>query len=329
VYSTIKKFSSTLFDKVVTIRTLAYEAKLRPVHRVPGVKVVSVGNLRVGGSGKTPFCIYLAKKISARNIQAAILFRGYRGTLESRGGLVSSATGPEASGDEAYQAAKRLQGVPIWVGKDRVAIAKNARDSGAKIILLDDGFQHRRLHRDLDILLVSPEDMDDNTALLPAGPLRERAVAAKRAHLLGGLSDDWRGVPNSPPLLIEYQPVSLISSKYEEYRTEILKNDPVFLLSGIARPERFYRTASQIKVKISGSACFPDHHPYTKADLRVIVQDAQKSGAKAILTTEKDLARLHLHRVKFPLYALRVEIAYNRGEHLLLKQLESLISLIE
>ena len=172
----LRRGVSQLFHAASKTRTAGYDAGLFPVVKIPGMTVISVGNLRVGGSGKTPFAMHLATQIQDAGVQTALIFRGYKGGLERTGGCVSAGNGPitdaGAAGDEAYLAALRLRGVQVWVGRNRVASVRNALAAGARIAILDDGFQHRRLHRDLDILLAIVEKesycrdlVDDKKAL--------------------------------------------------------------------------------------------------------------------------------------------------------------------
>jgi tetraacyldisaccharide 4'-kinase len=294
--------------------------------------VVSVGNLRAGGSGKTPLAMFLAQKIQDSGLQTALLLRGYKGALEKTGGLVSLGSGPmvdfESAGDEATMAALRLKGVQVWVGQDRIANARNALAAGARIAVLDDGFQHRRLHRDLDILLACPEDTNPQTELLPAGPLRETLHSANRADLSGGFAHDWNLCKTSPKLLLDYVPTHLVKrTDNENLSTTPLDQYlgmPVYLVSGIARPERFEKTVSDAGFDIVGKSVFDDHHRFTDKDEISIASKAKASDAQIILTTEKDLVRMFGFTSKLPLVGLRVDVKLVSGTDILTSYLKPL-----
>jgi len=327
--SVARRSGAALFGLAVQTRNAAYGAGLFPVRRVDGVTVVSVGNLRSGGSGKTPLAMCLAAMLRDAGLSTCLLLRGYRGALESRGGVVSRGTGPLVSpgeaGDEAYMAASRLKGVSVRVGADRIHSAIDARNDGARVIVLDDGFQHRRLHRDLDILLVCPEDLDDATALVPAGPLREPSSAARRAHLTGGLQGDWEGVAEPPPLLVRCEPGCLLRGISEESLEEY-QGVRAHLLAGVARPERFERTATEAGLDVTGTSFFPDHHRFHLNELEEVERAARAESAEVIVTTEKDLPRVNRDAVVLPLRALRIEARIHAGALLLDQNIERIIS---
>ncbi len=312
---------SVLFRLAVKARGSAYDAGLLPVRRVDGIKVFSVGNLRVGGSGKTPFSMYVAARLRDAGQKTALLYRGYRGRLEAGGGLVSAGDGPLVSwkdaGDEAYLAAGRLKGVSVWVGGDRVASAKHARRAGAQVAVVDDGFQHRRLHRDLDFLLACPEDFASETALLPAGPLRESASAACRADLTVGLVSDWKGRPDAPKVLIDYLPTSLVHLSGATAKLESYKGARAYLVAGVGRPQRFQVTAREAGFDVVGTSNFRDHHFFRNQDARNISQRAKDARADLILTTEKDAVRMAGLQFDLSVSALRIDVHLSAGDELL------------
>jgi tetraacyldisaccharide 4'-kinase len=194
---------------------------------------------------------------------------------------------------------------------------------GADAIVLDDGFQHRRIERDLDLLLASPEDLDPSTRLLPAGPLRERADSAGRADLLVGLDRDWRDRPDSPEVLVEHAPIGLVDRTWSVERVDSRPGARVHLLAGIARPERFAETAHHNGFDVCGSSFYPDHHRFDSEDLERVEHLASHARADLILTTEKDLARLDRLETTLPLRALRIGVRFVRGERLLERFLRS------
>jgi len=312
---------SRLFGAAARLRRAAHGIGLLPVHRIEGATVISVGNLRAGGSGKTPLVALLAAMLRDQGCAISVVLRGYRGLWERGGGLVSAGDGPlipaRLAGDEAWMLARRLPGVRIRVGADRVEAARAEARAGARAILLDDGYQHLRLGRDLDLILVCPEDLDPRTGLLPAGPLREPPAAAGRADLRAGLAPDWDGFPDRPEVLLDPRPVALVDGKWETHALDGAAGARVWLLAGIARPGRFADTARRAGFLVVGESFFADHHRFTERDLDRTGAAARRAGADLVLTTEKDLARLEDASVSFDLRALRVVLSVVRGDDIL------------
>ena len=315
--SSLRLGLAALFEVGARARGAGYDIGVLPVRAVDGAVVISVGNLRAGGSGKTPLAMHLALRLARAGHHPALLLRGYLGRLEHRGGLISTGEEPlvpaRDAGDEALLAAKRLRGVVVRVGADRVAGALAAVADGADVIVLDDGFQHRRLHRDLDLLLLTPADLDPATGMLPAGPLREPAAAASRADLLIGLDTDWWGRNDAPEVLLAYEPCGLVSPAWERVDLETHRGARAHLLAGIARPERFVESVTAAGIEIAGSSFFDDHHPYSTRDIEQIAEAARADNAELILTTEKDLARLEGFAFSLLLFALRIDVRITRG----------------
>jgi tetraacyldisaccharide 4'-kinase len=312
--------SSRIFSAAARARAAAYDAGVLPVARIEGAAVLSVGNLRVGGSGKTPFAMWLAASIARRGEKAAIVLRGYGGSASGRGGVASTGSGPILSpreaGDEAYLAALRSPpGVAVYVGADRALAARRAASNGARAVVLDDGFQHRRLHRDCDLVLVCPEDLDPGTSTLPRGPLRERAGALGRAHLVAGFEAEWAGRSDAPEILIGSALTGLVSLAGAV--SPVARGRRAFLFAGVARPERFVRDAALAGVEIAGVRLFRDHHWFERRELDAVAAEARDLGADLLLTTEKDLVRVAAAPDGPVLAALRQEIEVVRGAELL------------
>jgi tetraacyldisaccharide 4'-kinase len=301
-------------------RDTRYDRGILPVRRVKDITVISVGNIRAGGSGKTPLAVHLAGYFRDRGEKTAILSRGYRGTMEGRGGMVSRGDGPmvtaREAGDEAFATARGVKDVIVRVGADRLEQARAAKRDGAKIVILDDGFQHRRLHRDLDIVSVCPQDLDPGEGFLPRGPLREGADALRRAHLLVGIESDWKDHDDPPAVLMEYVPRGLASFS-DEFPLDHLDGKRVHLMSGIARPHRFLLTAKRARMNITGESSFADHHRYSAEEIRHVVSAARSQGANAILTTCKDLARLNGMESDLPIFALQIMMDIVKGADVL------------
>jgi tetraacyldisaccharide 4'-kinase len=281
---------TALFGAAVDLRNTAYDRGWKKTHYLQW-PVVSIGNLRVGGAGKTPFTIHLGELLQERKLAFDVLSRGYgRSTRGVR--LVNEKGTALEYGDEPLLIAKRL-GVPVIVGEDRYAAGKYAETKfreltpahgGTWLHLLDDGFQHRRLARDFDIVLVTPTDATD--ALLPTGLMREPLASLRRADAIV-LSENtaiesmrdfvrekhiWRAaremqIPNNAP----QRPIAFC---------------------GIARPDRFFEGLKRSGVNMVKGVQYGDHHPYSPPDIRQLLALKAEHSADGFLTTEKDILNL-------------------------------------
>jgi tetraacyldisaccharide 4'-kinase len=320
---------SALFGAAVKLRRAAHSAGLLPAGGVEGAAVISVGNLRAGGSGKTPFAALLAGRLRDEGLAVSVVLRGFRGAWERAGGLVSTGGDPlvpaRLAGDEAWLLARRLPGVRVRVGADRLAAARAEAAAGVRVIVLDDGFQHFALHRDLDLVLACPEDLDPRTRLLPAGPLREPPRAARRADLLAGLARDWEGRPDAPPVLLDPEPVAVVDGAWTAHPLGGLAGARAWLLAGIARPARFADTARRAGFVVAGETFFPDHHRFAPRELDRVAHAARESGAELVLTTEKDLARLDGMPLPPSFRALRIDLRVARGDDILRKSIAEVV----
>ncbi|MGA8489525.1 MAG: tetraacyldisaccharide 4'-kinase [Terriglobales bacterium] len=274
---------SSIFGAVVRARNALYDRGIVRANQLQG-PVVSVGNLSVGGSGKTPFVLVLGEMLHARGVKFDILSRGYgRKThgvvLVDPGGL------PQDFGDEPLLLARRLQ-VPVIVGEDRYEAGRFAEKSfGPQLHLLDDGFQHRSLARDFDIVLVTPEDARDR--MLPAGRLREPLTSLGRADvavLASGAS------PQSFPLKDK-----LVWRVRRGISLNNVPSRPV-VFCGIARPQNFLLQLRTAGVEPAAQALFRDHHAYTEQDIRDLLKLRRQSEAEGFVTTEKDAINLGRYR---------------------------------
>ena len=316
---------SGAFGSAVALRNLAYRVGLFRVHRA-GVPVVSVGNLAVGGTGKTPLTLWLARQLAATGAQVAILLRGYSG--RSRGvTVVSRGAGPEvdvdSAGDEAIMLAKCFPGVVLTARRRFEGVAAAGR-LGCHVVLLDDGFQHRSLARDFDLVLIN----DRRGTLLPAGPMRERRAALKRADAIAfvvkteeDFAPQFRVVlprPTTPVFLARFAPRALIQSdggRWRELPIGLLSGRRVAAVAGIADPAPFYTFLRQWETQLEEIFEFPDHHRYTRADWQRIARGTR--NVELIVTTEKDLVKLE----SFPfargkLVALRIAPQVEGGDAL-------------
>jgi len=270
---------STIYGSVVAVRNALYDRGLLRARRLQG-GVVSIGNLSAGGSGKTPFVLLLGELLKARGVKFDVLSRGYG--RQSKGvRLVDPAGLPQEFGDEPLLIARKLQ-VPVVVGEDRYEAGHFAEAKfGAQLHLLDDGFQHRALARDFDIVLVTPQDATDK--LLPAGRLREPLPSLRRADavvLASGASAEsfplrgkvvWRVRRGLIPMNVPPRPI---------------------VFCGIARPQNFVLQLRAANIEPVAEAFYRDHHAYTEKDVRELLELKQRSEAGGFVTTEKDAVNL-------------------------------------
>lgn len=277
------------FRAAVSARNSLYDrGALRSV-RVEGARVISVGNLTVGGSGKTPAVIHLATMLSAAGRRVFVLSRGY-GRRSRSTAIFRAADAPswEVAGDEPLLIARRCPEVTVMVGVDRSTLALEAARRGAEVILLDDGFQHRRLQRDLDILVVDAAVGFGNGRLLPRGPLREPLSSLRRAGLVWWVESPDRPPPPSfsvPVVRVRVRPTALISASGQEEPLESLRGRKVIALAAIARPERFVATLASLGAEVVERRLLPDHAPLAPGHLA-------SATSALLITTEKDHARL-------------------------------------
>ncbi len=299
--------ASNLFGLITRIRGWLYSISLFKQKRLKG-KVISVGNLTVGGTGKTPMVIWLAEQFLSEGKRVAILSRGYRGTGKTS--------------DEVELMRHRLNGrVRFGVGPHRYSTgSKLESEQLVDIFILDDGFQHLQLARDVNILLVDSSRPLELESLLPAGRLREPLSALHRADLvvLTRVSDqsfvakaiqDYPQLPVFPAStrLLRYRKIAMAPSTVAPELE--LPLQPVFAFCGIGNPEAFFADAVRWRNVIAGKAIFRDHHSYSANDFRRLEDQAKQAGARALLTTEKDSFRLgDLRFSSLPLYYPEIEM---------------------
>jgi tetraacyldisaccharide 4'-kinase len=304
------------YGLAVRLRNRLYDRGWKTVRRA-GVPVVSVGNLTLGGTGKTPCVEYVARFYADLGKQVAILSRGY-----------GSAAGRN---DEAMVLEENLPDVPHLQGADRAALAATAvEELETEVLVLDDGFQHRRLHRDLDIVLADATWPLANERLFPAGTLREPGGGLRRAGVVlltrcdaaGAVSAnaqrDWlrRRFPALPVHLTEHRPLELIGADGSSATFESLGGRPVAAVCGIGNPAAFRRTLEGLGFPPADFREFPDHHPYTRVDVDELRRWAAGLPADAaVLTTQKDLVKLRLPDLAGrPVWAVRIGFRFLDGE---------------
>ncbi len=333
---------SIVYGAAQKLRASCYRPKILRSQKLP-CRVISVGNITVGGTGKTPMTIYVAQKLQQSGVRVAVISRGYKGSAESCGGVVSDGRNllmdSEQAGDEPYLMAGRLKNIPVIVGKNRFAAGMLAiRKFQSEVIVLDDAFQHLKLNRDIDLILLDYTRPFGNTHLLPRGILREPVTALRRATAciltrsptgpdeaasttLAGIKTHMPDIPIFTSAHNPYMytvksgvptPFNAISHFIVPPDSDQIKYKKVYGFSGIARNDDFQRTVATLGFNPMGFFEFSDHHKYSRDDLEKMVRIAQAAGADRLITTEKDHARIaHQKPLSMDLVVVGVRIAFS------------------
>jgi len=316
------------YSLVVRLRNLFYDTGLFKARRA-GAAVISIGNITAGGAGKTPLVIWLCNRLS-RGRECAILTRGYK---TRQGPLL----------DEPAILAESCPDAKVLVNPDRVAGAAEAVGFGAEVLIMDDGFQHRRLARDLDIVAIDATMPFGFGRILPAGLLREPVTALKRADAvvitrsdqvadadLAKIEHKIRHIKADIPIARStHAPLCAIDCDANEISIEKLKGKKIFAFCGIGNPDAFLNTIRNLGAGILGSKVFDDHHHYTDSCIAEISEQAKHLGAELAMTTQKDWTKLApiLAAEKCPAFAyLAVEIRFQAGEDKLTNLIEDTLT---
>lgn len=286
---------------VVTCRNWAFERGFISRYRPPVPVVISVGNIVAGGTGKTPVTLLLAEEFYP-NTPLAILSRGYHSRSEklSAAFLLCKGEGPlfpaEYSGDEPYLLATRLPRAYIAVGKDRQVTSQKVVKEGVQLIILDDGMQHRRLIRDIDIVVMNAADPFGQGYLLPRGLLREHMESLERANLIVlnhiQNTEQFAALKKS---IAKYTTAPVVGTRMELSQIHPLKtiqNKRVGIFCGIAHPEQFYHTVQQAGGIVVAKRYLSDHEFIKNKDLTLFAEESKDKGAEVLLCTEKDFVKL-------------------------------------
>lgn len=324
------------YSGLMRLRAFLYQRGLFRRHQL-AAKVVSIGNLTMGGTGKTPMVCYITAFLQKHGRKPAIISRGYRGSAKGKINLVSDGSSillsAEAGGDEPRLLAETLPGIPVLTGKQRKLTGRYAIDHlAADTIIMDDGFQHLAVRRDLDLVLFNGHALrasgfPKNSRVLPGGDLREPLSALKRAHgfVITGVEPACRqaaadcrdflksNFPGRPVFLGRYGVVELIHPQVNDQQTRLSLSEarkiPAFAFCGIASPDSFKQTIAAEHFNLRGFKSFGDHHQYTDRDLELLQQEARAQNSKILLTTEKDYVKLHSYnQTALPILVLRVAL---------------------
>ncbi len=307
---------SVIYGGGVRLREIGYAKGLFRSKRLP-CKVVSVGNITVGGTGKTPMVIYLARLLRELGYSVAVISRGYKGGSGKKGGVVSDGQtmfmNVEESGDEPFLMAGELINIPVVIGRNRYGAGMIVvRRFNPDVILLDDAFQHLSLARDLNIVLMDAKNPLGNGYLFPRGTLRESISSLKRCHavvftradhnentLQKRMGNQLNGLPvfqsSHAPYIARIIRAGGGTEKNEivdEINVAWLRGKQVYVFSGIARNDDFRKMVARMGCSIIRFSSFPDHYKYTEKDVAKMIGAAVDAGAEYMLTTEKDFVRI-------------------------------------
>lgn len=307
------------YSLAVGWRNRRYDRGDAVVRRV-SVPVISVGNLTLGGTGKTPMVKWLTQCVAARGIRAAIVSRGYRANENGRN-------------DEAAELEQSLPDVPHVQDPDRVAGAQRAIDSfGCQLILLDDGFQHRRLARDLDIVLLDALEPFGHEHVFPRGTLREPIIGLQRAHVVcltraATIATYEREAirrrvsklaPQAAWCEATHGPTKLLSASGDSKPLALLSGKRVAAFCGIGNPAGFRHTLASTGAQVVAWREFPDHHAFTAADQEELENLVTHCNAELVVCTQKDLVKLRQDEIAGrPLWAVEIEMQFLEGRELL------------
>ena len=305
---------SFLYRVCLALRDLYYKVFFLVVKNRIELPVISVGNITTGGTGKTPMIEYLIRYFLERNIKPAVLIRGY-------------------GEDEYKDMIRRFPEAIIEVGKDRLSGARKAVKGGAKIILLDDGFQYRKIFKDLEIVLIDSLNPFGTGYLLPRGFLREPVKALRRADFIvithteepqNELKRFLGSVVSCPLASAVHESKALYDKEKQEQEIDLIKNKTVAALSAIGCPESFESSLKSIGANIFKHFTYIDHYNYKLKDLEEIDDYCQTNKVGFLITTSKDWIKIsrYAHKLKTKIFVLDIELNFKEGESSLVKLLE-------
>ncbi len=315
---------SLLYKLITKGIDFLYEKKIFIQKRLPCF-VISIGNITAGGTGKTPMTIYLAKLLKKNGFSPAVISRGYKGKFEKKGGIVSDGKNilakAEYAGDESFMMAERLKGIPIIAGQNRYISGMTAiKKFGSDVIILDDGFQHRKLFRDLDLLLLDSEKPFGNNHTIPRGVLREPPSSTKRADALILTRCRYytqTKISEKPLFKSRHMPYICEKDFARTEKQDILKEKKIIAISAIAKNRDFHNTIENMGGNLEGFLAFDDHHKYSEKDFLKLSELAEKTKPDIIATTEKDFAKFPSDLVlPAKLVIIGVSIAFEKNDEI-------------
>ncbi len=313
---------SSLYGLIMKIREKMYIKGLFRQNSLP-VPVMSVGNLVLGGTGKTPTVRHLANLLLKQGYHPAIISRGYGGKSRLKVNVVSDGhtlyLAPDQAGDEPYMLAEALPGVPVLTGARRLLPCRQAVENyNVDVLILDDGFQHLAIKRDIDIVLFDGTDLAGNKRIFPGGPLREPVSALHRCHafMITGINEKNKAQAEQfgDYLKIQFKskPVyfaslgSLSLRCPDNHNAGVYPEGPFFAFCGIANPSRFQDSLHSMSIQQSGFLTLPDHVRYNQAMMADICTQAVASGAKRLVTTQKDFVKIQSFDSTLPRHVVEI-----------------------
>lgn len=337
-------FLSLIYFLTVKILRFAYKTNILPSYR-PKCKVISVGNITLGGTGKTPLVEWIADYLSKKEKKPGIIIRGYKSPEAKKCIIAKSDSSYFEIGDEARMLKEDLGEINICVGSDKIESVRQLEREKCDIVILDDGFQHWRLARDLDIVAIDCSFSILNQKLLPLGRLREPLNSLKRADVFVFNKIDFcednsikvreelnKINPNALIINSVYEPVCFYDLKTGialPVDSDKFLNKPVFILAGIVNPLYFDRIISKLKLKIKRELIYPDHYEYVKKDIDFIRRVALDMNVDTIITTHKDAVRLRYFLNFFEninIFYLKIKLKITKNEEEFSKRLLSIFN---
>lgn len=317
---------SPLYSGIMKTRESLYLRGLRRRYKFDA-PVISVGNLTMGGTGKTPVVGMLASLLLKRGFRPAIISRGYGGAATNRVNVVSDGKeilmDAKAAGDEPCFLAVSHPGVPVLTGIVRALPCRHAIEKlDCDILILDDGFQHMSVRRDLDLVLFSAAKLAGNSRVFPGGDLREPVSALKRCHafMITGVTESLREradkfsallherFPGKPVFFASYQAAGAISLTQRQKQELSTLPSPLFGFCGIAQPDLFKESLRTSGISTVGFMPLKDHQPFTPSLIKKIARQAEQCNARGMITTEKDLVKLAADSFKLPCFSLEMKV---------------------
>lgn len=328
-WETVLSFLSVVYGAVIRVRALLYWLRVLPRKELP-CPVISIGNVTLGGTGKTPMVVHVASLLQKKQKRPVVVSRGYGRENEAQIMVVSDGLSvlvdAKQGGDEPVLIGLRLPGVPVIVGGNRYQAGREAlRRFEPDAVILDDGFQHVRLKRMLDIVLVDAINPFGNGKLFPAGILREPVSVLKRAHAvmitnadkvgdIGPLRETIGRATTARIFTSRQVPVDLVECcSGETKQLSVLRGTRVLAFSGIARPAAFNALLRTLGAEVAGDHAYPDHYDFGKADLVDVFREAADRNVSMIITTEKDVVRLKKLRPD-GIWVLRIDLTVDEQD---------------
>lgn len=317
---------SPLYSVVMKVRELLYRKGIKKSYTLD-VPVISVGNLTMGGTGKTPVVAHIASTLLEAGFRPAIISRGYGGAAGNKVNVVSDGKevylDAKSAGDEPCFLGHSLPGVQVFTGIVRILPCRHAvEEADCNALVLDDGFQHLAVQRDLDLVLFSAATLAGNSRVFPGGDLREPISALQRcsAFVITGITKELqeRATQFKELLKKRFPDKSVFFTSYEAVAAQALEDksvhkistlpSPLFAFCGIGQPQLFKKSLATLGLSISGFMPLKDHQPFTASLLKKINKQALASGALGIITTEKDLVKIRKGDFSLPTFSLQMKV---------------------